>query len=115
MTIESIARVCYDANRRVNLENGRDYQLWDECTEQDRAMFIGGVRYIIEHPDCTDEMVHDFWLANRISDGWEKADERDYNTKKHSSIVPFSMLSVLEKCKDTLFRSIVLALAPSVE
>lgn len=113
LTIEDVARIAYDANRRLNIVAGNvDYPTWDDVAPEDRLMFLEGVRGQWANPNRSAKQVHDYWMDDRIANGWKYGETRDFHLKTHPSLIPFEEISVLEQVKDTLFTNMVAALMP---
>lgn len=111
MSDEAIARVVHAAFRQMRIECGQNPKaIWDEVDEDEKEMFIDGVKYIREHPNTTAQQCHDLWMEVKAEQGYVQGDAKDDNAKVSTCFVPFDELSEGEKLKDVLFRDIVGAL-----
>lgn len=109
--IETIAKVCHEANRAY-CETLGDYsqKSWVEAPLWQRESAIEGVRFRDENPDAPDSAQHESWLAKKTADGWVHGDVKDETAKTHPCIVPFEQLPIEQRRKDTLFRAVASAL-----
>lgn len=110
-----IAKVAYDANRRLDILHGNVCPEWDDCAEIDRRMFVTTVEIHMDHLDWNAEQIHEHWVRTRTEAGWVYGPERSFEHKTHPSLIPFHHLTPLEKAKDQLFTNVVAALLPLVE
>lgn len=111
--IESIARVCHEANRTYCAAIGDHSQKpWDEAPQWQRDSALSGVKFHIAYPDATPEDSHVEWLEGKSADGWQYGPVKDETKKEHPCIVPYHELPIEQQNKDYLFRAIVHALKP---
>ena len=109
-SIEQVARVCHEANREYCFTLGdRTQKPWDEAEEWQRESARKGVKFALDNPFAPPSAQHDAWLLNKEQDGWKFGLVKDPAKKEHPCMVPYIQLSIEQKVKDRLFRSIVSA------
>jgi len=110
--IETIAKVCHEANRAW-CEEHRDFsqKSWTDAAGWQRDSAIEGVRFALANPDALESAQHDAWMASKLRDGWQYGEMKDAEAKTHPCLVPFDQLPEVQQAKDRLFRAIVSALA----
>jgi len=113
LTIEAIARTCHEVNR-VYCETNHDYSQssWDEAADWQRESVLKGVTAALS--GVSDEELHALWCDEKHQAGWVYGDVKDAEAKTHPALVPYADLPAFQKVKDTLFRTVVLSLAPSL-
>lgn len=113
MNIEQVARICHEANKGLCEATGDHSQKsWNDAEGWQRDSAISGVKFAIDNPDAPDSAQHDAWAAEKVAQGWVYGSVKDANAKTHPCLVPFDQLPPEQQAKDSLFRGIVLALAP---
>lgn len=111
-TIESIARVCHEANRAWCIANGDDSQKhWEDAEQWQKDSAIEGVIFKMNHPGAGDSAQHDAWSKSKIADGWVYGEVKDAEKKTHPCLVDFDQLPEFQQKKDKLFGNIVEALS----
>lgn len=110
-TDEEIAQVCHEANRALQVANGERVISvhWPYLDAELRASIINGV--INARKGCTPQESHENWVRFKLSQGWVHGEVKDFGAKTHPCLVPYDELPEAEKRKDSLFTSIVHALA----
>lgn len=109
--IESIAKVCHQANKAWCESNGDLSQKdWDEAEQWQRESAIKGVTFRFENPNAPDSAQHDAWSRDKIEAGWKYGELKDATAKTHPCLVPFESLPEFQRKKDTLFAAICDAL-----
>lgn len=103
MTDEQIAQHIYQVIRALNLECGVPYPRWESAPEENKTTFINGVRYHLDNPEITPAETHDWWMQDKAEKGWTYGEVKNEDLKQHPSMVPFSLLSDLERGKDVIF------------
>jgi hypothetical protein len=112
--IETIARVCHEANRAWCEAHGDLSQLpWDKAEAWQWASAVQGVQVALD--GATPEEQHEAWRAAKIADGWVYGERKDPAAKLHPCLLPYDKLPKMQKVKDALFGSIVRALAPGMD
>lgn len=112
LLIESIARVCHEANRAYCQTLGDNNHLsWDDSPEWVREPVRSGVQHALNNPNQTPEEVHETWLSHKTDDGWIYGPTKDPVAKTHPCCVPYSQLSENDRRKDLLFLSVVRAMS----
>lgn len=113
--VESIARVCHEANRAYCLTIG-DYSQgsWDMAPEWQKESARNGVKF---HMDSiasgirrTPRESHDSWLAEKLAQGWTYGPEKDVDAKTHPCCVAYDHLPAEQRRKDVLFSAITEAM-----
>lgn len=111
MNIQSIARVCHDANASYCRAIGDYSQMsWDEAEEWQRQSAISGVQFALDNPTAPASAQHDSWLSAKEADGWKYGEVKDANKKEHPCMVPYISLPIEQRAKDHLFKAVVNAL-----
>lgn len=111
-----IANVCHTANAAYCRSLGDESQVaWAEAPVWQRQSACNGVRFHLANPDAGDSASHDSWMAEKLADGWVYGEVKDAEKKTHPCIVPFADLPLQQQFKDTLFRTLVHALALPLE
>lgn len=112
MSVETIAKVCHEANRAWCEVNGDASQKpWDEAEQWQRDSAVAGVKFALANQSAPDSAQHDAWMSDKVRDGWVFGRTKDAQAKTHPCIVPFNELPPYQQAKDRLFRSIVKSLA----
>lgn len=81
-----------------------------EFPEDMQQGILAGVQLHIDKPDTTPEQSHEFWLADKLANGWTYGEEKDFEKKTHPCCRPYAELPESQKVKDYLFRAAVHAL-----
>jgi hypothetical protein len=111
--IEAIARVCHEANRAWCESHGDLSQFpWENAESWQWQSAIKGVQVALD--GATPEQQHEAWCDAKRKDGWVFGEQKDPAQKTHPCLVAYWRLPDAQKAKDTLFGSIVRALAPSL-
>lgn len=105
-----IARIAYDAIRRLYLVFGDRFPEWDDQSENDQQFFLQRVREYIEHPDWTADRAHSAWVDRRQAEGWRYDAEIDLAARRHPALVPFAKLADREQATVRLIVSAVASL-----
>ncbi len=106
-----IACVCHEANRAwCEVHGDMSQQDWMHAANWQLNSALAGVKFLAEHPDVTEEDLHDEWVKQKVADGWTYGPEKDAGKKKHPCLRPYAELSEQERKKDRLFLAIVRAL-----
>lgn len=112
MNVETIARVCHEANRAWCIAHGDESQpAWDDAPDWQRTSAIAGVEHAIANPDVTPRGSHESWLKHKDAGGWAYGPVKDPEAKTHPCMVPYDELPPGQRAKDALFTAIVRALA----
>lgn len=116
MTRTEIAKVCHEANRAYCAALGDMSQSpWEEAPAWQRDSACNGVALHLDNPTLGDSHSHEAWMSEKEADGWTYGSVKDPAKKEHPCMVPFKELPAEQQAKDTLFRSIVHALAQVAE
>lgn len=112
MDVQSIARVCHEANRAYCQSIGDNSQLaWDEAPEWQKQSAENGVKFHLENPDAKPSHSHEEWLKEKSATGWKYGPVKNPESKEHPCFVPYNQLPEEQKKKDALFIAVVHALA----
>jgi hypothetical protein len=111
--IETIARVCHEANRAWCEAHGDTTQKpWDDAEQWQRDSAIEGVAIAVD--GATAEQQHQAWCDSKTRDGWTFGTTKDPDAKTHPCLVPYAQLPSMQKAKDSLYGSVVRSLAPTL-
>ena len=111
MDVQSIARVCHEANRAYCRSIGDNSQpSWDEAPDWQRRSAENGVAFQLANPDATPSHSHEEWLKEKAAAGWTYGPVKDPEKKEHPCFVPYEELPEEQKRKDVLFIAVVRAL-----
>lgn len=109
--IETIAKVCHEANKAFCEANGDFSQKpWEEAEEWQRHSTVHSIEFLLANPAAKASALHDAWLKDKAADGWVYGEVKDAEKKTHPCIVPFEQLPKFQQQKDVLFQAIVDAL-----
>lgn len=112
MQIETIARMCHEANRAACLAFGDASQVdWDDAPQWQRDSALRGVGFALANPDASPSSQHEAWLADKAADGWKYGPVKDPDAKRHPCFVPYDQLPPSQKLKDYLFQAVVRTLS----
>jgi hypothetical protein len=115
MTIPGIARVCHEANRVYCQELGDNSQPpWENAPRWQIESAINGVQFHLDNPNAGPSGSHENWLKVKEAEGWKYGPIKDADKKEHPCFVPYDQLPLEQRLKDSVFTSIVHALAPLV-
>lgn len=111
--IEKIARTAHDAIRGWCLANGqKEIPEWADAPEWMVFATRESVAAVLENLGMpASDQQHDQWMAEKFRDGWVFGPKKDPEKKTHPLLIPFEDLPEVERMKDTLINSIVVALA----
>jgi hypothetical protein len=110
-TIETIAKVCHEANKAFcEANNDFSQKAWDEAEEWQRQSAIKGVEFRLNNPVAPHSAQHDAWVNDKVADGWVYGEVKDAEKKTHPCIVSYEQLPKFQQQKDALFQGIVDAL-----
>lgn len=113
--IESIARVCHEANRAYCATLGDTSQVaWEDAPEWQRASAVKGVEFNLANPDAPPSASHDSWLEEKRATGWKYGPVKDAEKKEHPCFVPYDELPEDQRRKDHLFKAVVAALGGKI-
>lgn len=105
--IESVARVCHEANRAYCLSIGDASQApWDEAPDWQKASALNGVKFVIDHPQCVPSDSHAEWMKQKWKDGWKYGPVKDEIKKEHPCMVAYEDLPGPQISKDYIFLGI---------
>lgn len=111
MKIESIARICHQANKAL-FEDGGDFTQtdWEGAPNWQKESAIKGVEFRLEHPNAPASASHESWMKEKEATGWKYGPVKDADKKEHPCFVPYEQLPLHQQAKDHLFIAIVDAL-----
>lgn len=116
MNIETIARVCHEANRAICRDAGHpEMPAWDDAPQWQRDSCIDGVRFYLANPDAGPSASHEQWMRHKAAHGWVYGPEKDADKKTHPCMVPWEDLPDDQRIKDDVFRGIVHAMRGYIE
>lgn len=107
LSIESIAKICHEANRAYCEETDDFSQTaWEEAPDWQKNSAINGVEYHLKN-EVTPEQSHENWRKEKLADGWVYGEVKDAEAREHPCMVPFAELPEGQQVKDHLFSAIV--------
>lgn len=107
---EICARAAHEANRAYCQAIGDNTQLpWDEAADWQRDSARKGVDGALA--GNTPKQQHESWLHDKQSQGWKWGETKDTEKKTHPCMVPYEELPPEQRLKDTLYVSVVKAVA----
>jgi hypothetical protein len=108
MDIESIAKVCHEANRAYCATIGDNSQLpWDDAPQWQRESAVNGVQFHIDNPNAGPSGSHENWMKVKLADGWKFGEVKNPDAKEHPCLVPYDQLPEEQRRKDAIFVGIV--------
>ena len=83
LSIESVAKICHEANRAY-CEILQDFtqKPWDSAPDWQRNSSIIGVTAIIKNPSLGPADSHYGWMREKLQDGWSYGETKDVDHKK---------------------------------
>lgn len=109
--IETIAKICHEANRAYCEDMGDfSHVSWEASESWVRSSMRDGVVFHLENPEASPAASHEHWLRGKQAEGWVYGEEKDVASKTHPCMVPFSQLGTEQQAKDHLVKAIVGAL-----
>ena len=109
LSVDQIAKICHNANRDYCLALGDTSQVsWEDAPDWQRRSAILGVELHRNNPDAGPSASHESWMQQKLNEGWVYGEIKDAEKLTHPCIVPYEQLSIEQKAKDYIFRSIVL-------
>lgn len=108
--IETIARVCHEANRAWCEAHGdRSQKVWEDAEQWQRDSAIEGVQVALDGASARRQ--HEAWCEAKQRDGWVYGEVKDAERKTHPCLVPYDQLPVMQQIKDDLYGAVVRSLA----
>lgn len=105
---ERIARIAHEVNRTYCSAIGDMSQVaWEDAEPWQKTSALAGVVFVQEDPTATPEDCHESWREQKAAEGWVYGPVKDAEKKEHPCMVPYNELSVEQRVKDHLFRTIV--------
>lgn len=116
MNVQQIAEICHDLNRAYCKALGDESQApWSEAPEWQRQSALNGVLAIesgqVQYPWDS----HDYWMAEKLADGWVYGEVKDPEKKTHPCLVEFNDLPLDQRKKDFLFYHVAMVLLAQPE
>lgn len=110
--IDSIAKVCHEANRAYCATIGDNSQpSWEDAPEWQRESAIKGVKFHLSALNAgskpSPSASHESWLAEKREAGWTYGPVKDADKKEHPCFIPYDGLPLEQRLKDYIFSGIV--------
>jgi hypothetical protein len=116
MLIDSIAKVCHEANRALcEIQGDLSQPEWECAPDWQRTSAVNGVAFHLKNPNASPSASHDSWMAEKERDGWKYGSVKDPERKEHPCFVPYDELPPEQQAKDYLFKAIVHGLSKFVD
>lgn len=116
LPVEVVAEIVYEANRVYCNSIGDTSQVvWAEAPDWQKDSAIQGVKFRLDNPRADAAKMHKNWLDTKMAEGWRYGPVKNPETKEHPCMMAYDFLPEEQKYKDTLFKSIVSALAVKVD
>ena len=110
-SLNSIARTVHEAVQAWSTAHGQsDIPNWDDAPEWMRASTYESVVRVIENAGMSGRELHQFWVEEKMRDGWQYGPTKSSEARAHPLMIPFDELPVTERLKDDLVVAIVRAL-----
>ena len=107
--LERVARIAHEVNRGVCAAIGDETHVpWDVAPAWQRESVLDGVRGVLSGALVDAEAQHESWLARKTAEGWQYGDVKDVVAKRHPACVAWCELSIGERIKGYLFRTVCL-------
>ena len=111
LTVESLARICHQANKAYCEAIGDNSQLdWEQAPAWQRESAYLGARLHLDNPGAGPQASHESWFAQKQAEGWIYGEIKDPEKKQHPCMVPFAELPEWQQAKDRLFCGTVASL-----
>lgn len=115
LTVEDVAKICYDTNKSYCESIGdMSFGSWDSAPDWQKETNMAGVRFRLQNPNATPEDMHNSWMDEKSREGWSYGPVKDPIYKAHPCMVPYWELPPEQKVKDYLFSGVVNALKPLI-
>jgi hypothetical protein len=112
--ITACAIAAHEVNRAYCRSIGDDSQVsWDDAPQWQKDSAIEGVAGVLD--GNTPEQSHEGWLKHKTENGWVYGPTKDPEAKTHPCMLPYAELPPEQKRKDTLFVTVVRAMAGATE
>lgn len=108
MSLNSIARTVYEANRVLCAALGdRSRPYWKNAPIEHRDVIVSGVVWATEHPDATPQQAHENCLKDWAARGWKYGPVRNSESKETPAFVSWEQMSEGDRLKNELFLIVV--------
>jgi hypothetical protein len=110
---EACARAAHETNRAYCLALGDTSQpSWEDAPDWQKTSARKGVDGALN--GNTPEQSHESWLKEKAETGWKYGPVKDPEKKEHPCFVPYNELPPEQRHKDTLFLTVVRAVAAAL-
>lgn len=111
MTVEQIAKVCYEANKAYCETIGdNSFSSWEQAPDWQKQTNMNGVQFHFDNPNAKPCDSHNNWMKVKTEEGWKYGAVKNPETKEHPCYVPYEELPISQQKKDALFIAIIHAL-----
>ncbi len=113
MDLSFIARIAHEADRTLAAING-DMTVggWPHLQAWERTSAIAGVRQAVQTRGVSAEVLHEAWRRDKIEAGWTHGPHFDLSGKADPLLLPWHLLTPLQRLRDALFLGVVCSLSP---
>lgn len=112
VTMEDVARACYDANLTYSRAIGDGMERsWEDSAES----VTNGVKFRLANPSSSPADNHANWLVDKAAAGWKYGPVKDDEKKEHPCFLPYEQLPEEQRAKDIIFAEVVRGLTPYMQ
>ena len=110
--VNQAAQMAHELNRAYCATIGDPVApCWDEATPAQRDRVILGVRFALQNPQATPDMMHQNWMKTHLDTGWTYGPVKDEGLKTHPCLVKYHQLPAPQLVKDTFIPAVLNCLA----
>lgn len=107
---EACARAAHEANRAYCIAIGDMSQpSWESAPDWQKVSALKGVHGVLAGNGPRQS--HEGWLEEKLATGWKFGPVKDPEKKEHPCFVPYDSLPPEQRAKDSIFVSVVRAVA----
>lgn len=100
--IEELAKLCSAFNHSFSMQE----EVWKYLQEYQRVFSFKAASFRIQNPHAGPKKQHDFWMDEKLAEGWTYGTVKDAIAKTHPNLVPYDKLDPEQMVKDGVFKAI---------